>query len=125
LTQVSVPGILTYPAPYALHDFTCALVSGFAAGGGRDGAGEFGLVSVCALASEPITTESATATAIAAAQSVERYRIALHSTTFQIFSARPMPAGASSASVLRTPDRFQLTVAIAQRDYQLSALLTI
>jgi hypothetical protein len=62
-TQASVPGTFTKPAPYALHDFTFAFVSGLAASG-RDSAGcGLGLVSVCA----PAPSSSVTASVAAAA----------------------------------------------------------
>jgi hypothetical protein len=78
LMQPPVPGILTNPAPYSLHDFTFALARGLAAYGGREGASwEPGSVSVWAPAPSPIVTVKVTAAAIMAAQrSVKRYRMA-------------------------------------------------
>jgi hypothetical protein len=66
-----VPGTLTKPAPYSLHDFTLALARDLTAGGGRDGGVcEPGSTSVCAQAASASVTAS---TIVAALRSIRRH----------------------------------------------------
>ena len=75
--QASVPGILTKPAPYALHNFTDSLWRCLAASGGREGVGcAFGLTSVCAPAPPLSRTASVAAAIVAARRIIKRHIMA-------------------------------------------------
>jgi len=75
--QASVPGILTKPAPYALHNFTDSLWRCLAASGGREGVGcAFGLTSVCAPAPPLSRTASVAAAIVAARRIIKRHLMA-------------------------------------------------
>jgi hypothetical protein len=108
--QAPVPGIMTKPAPYSLHNFTFELARGLAARGGREGAScALGSVSVCARLPSTIVMGSVTAAAIAAArQSVKRYLIAAHPITDigdQVALALPPHQFRQRGDIRRNPSR--------------------
>jgi hypothetical protein len=124
LMQAPVPGILTKPAPYSLHNFTFELARGLAARGGRAGEScALGSVSVCARAPSTIVTGSATAAAIAAArQSVKRYLIAAHPITDigdQLALALPPHQLRHLGNVHRNPSRLFIEHGIKPQNWHL------